>query len=184
MKWINADFAQRTGLAGHLTRLMQTEFKHKTSRSLHLFDLSSYPVSLTLEEFNKNAAARSVEISYPFLDRRVLDFCLALPPEQRIRGGYSRAIERESLAGFLPTKICHRTSKATSDPYIRSGLRRFEEENLKELVFHPQEALGTYVDFDFMQETYRKLMAGIKVNIIPLWRTVVLAYWVQGENRE
>ena len=181
-KWIQDDFAQRAGLEEYFVHLRKTELKHKTSRECHFFDLSSYPISLTLEEVNKNAAAHSIEICYPFLDRRVIEFCLALPPEQRIRDGYTRAIERESLAEYLPPEIRQRTSKAIADPYIRYSLVKFEGKNLNDILFCHPDVLRSYIDLDFMQEEYRKLMAGTAVNLIPLWRTVVLAFWLREEN--
>jgi asparagine synthase (glutamine-hydrolysing) len=182
MKWIRDDFARRTGLVDYYENLRKAELIHRTSRKCHFFDLSTYPVSLTLEEINKNAAAHSVEVRYPFLDRRVIEFCLALPPEQRIREGYTRAIERESLADYLPPEIRQRTSKAISDPYIRHGLVKFEEENLKNLLCGHPDAILSYIDLDFMYGVYRKLMSGSAVNLIPLWRTIILSAWLHEEN--
>ena len=181
-KWIQDDFAQRTGLVEYFVHRRKTELKHKTSRECHFFDLSSYPISLTLEEVNKNTAAHSIEICYPFLDRRVIEFCLALPPEQRIRDGYTRAIERESLAEYLPPEIRQRTSKAIADPYIRYSLVKFEGKNLKDLLFCHPDVLRSYIDLDSIQGEYRNLMAGTAVNLIPLWHTVILAFWLLEEN--
>ena len=180
--WIQADFAQRTGLIDYYSHFQETRLKPITSREHHFFDFSSIPISLALEAMDKNAAAHSIEPRFPFLDRRVIEFCLALPPEQRIRDGYTRAIERESLAEYLPPEIRQRTSKAIADPYIRYSLVKFEGKNLNDILFCHPDVLRSYIDLDFMQEEYRKLMAGTAVNLIPLWRTVVLAFWLLEEN--
>ena len=182
IQWIQEDFADRTGLVEHRSHLQETALKPKTSREHHFSDLTSIPISLGMEAIDKTAAAHSIESRFPFLDLRVIEFCLALPPEQRIRHGYTRIIEREGLAVYLPPEIRHRTSKAIADPYIKFGLIKFEEKNLKNLLFCHPDVLRSYVDLDFIQEVYRKLMAGTSVNIRPLWQTVILALWLREEN--
>lgn len=64
--------------------------------------------------------AKSVEypirISQPWLDKRVLEFCLAAPPSLKVRNGYQRYLMRASLEGVLPKKIQWRTSKGPFSP--------------------------------------------------------------------
>ena len=180
--WIQADFAQRTGLIDYYSHFQETRLKPITSREHHFFDFSSIPISLALEAMDKNAAAHSIEPRFPFLDRRVVEFCLALPPEQRIRRGYTRAIEREGLADYLPPEIRLRTSKGIADPYLKYSLVKFEGKNLTDILFCHPDVLRSYIDLDFIQEAYRKLMAGTAFNLMPLWRTVVLTFWLHEEN--
>jgi len=183
IKWIREDFARRTGLTEFDLHYREADLKLKTSREYHFFDLTSLPISLILEACDKNDAAYSIEPRYPFLDRRVVEFCLALPPEQRIRNGYTRAIVRDALAQYLPPEIRHRTTKAYADSYVTFGLVKFEAAGLKDYLLCNPDLLGSYVDLDFIREAYHKLMAGSIKNLNPLWRTIVLAFWLQEENR-
>jgi asparagine synthase (glutamine-hydrolysing) len=64
-----------------------------------------------LERYDRVAAAAGVEPRHPFLDRRVLDFCLRLPGDQKLRDGWPKAILRRSLAGLLPDEIRWRQGK-------------------------------------------------------------------------
>jgi len=182
--WIQAEFAKRTGLVEYFSHFQKTRLKPTTSREHHFFDLTSIPISLYLEAMDKNAAAHSIEPRYPFLDRRVVEFCLALPPEQRIRNGYTRAIEREALAEYLPPEVRQRTSKGVADPYLKYCLIKFEGKNLKDLLFSNPDVIRSYIDLDFMHEAFHKLMAGSAVILMPLWRTVVLTFWLQEENQK
>jgi len=54
--------------------------------------------------------------SYPWLDKRVLEFCLAAPPELKIRNGYQRNLIRSALKDELPDKIRWRTDKCIASP--------------------------------------------------------------------
>ena len=181
-QWIRDDFAIRTGLAEYLSHLQKTALKPKTSREHHLFDLTSTSISLGMETMDKNTATYAIESRFPFLDRRVVEFCLALPPEQRIRQGYTRAIEREALGEYLPQEIRQRTSKALANPYIQQGLVKFERKNLHDILWCQSDMLRSFIDLHYIHNVYGKLMAGTPVNLMPLWHTVLLALWLREEN--
>jgi asparagine synthase (glutamine-hydrolysing) len=54
--------------------------------------------------------------SYPLLDKRVVEFCLAVPGNYKVRNGYRRYLIRKALDGILPPRIQWRTSKAPFSP--------------------------------------------------------------------
>jgi asparagine synthase (glutamine-hydrolysing) len=57
-----------------------------------------------------------VELRNPFLDKRLLEFCLNLPLEFKVRDGYTRYLIRAGLDKILPTKIQWRTTKKPFSP--------------------------------------------------------------------
>jgi asparagine synthase (glutamine-hydrolysing) len=57
-----------------------------------------------------------IQFSHPWLDKRVLEFCLAAPPAFKVRNGYPRYLVRGALDGVLPKKIQWRTSKTPFSP--------------------------------------------------------------------
>lgn len=66
-----------------------------------------------------------VELRYPFLDKRLIEFSLAIPLELKIRNGYYRYLIRASLDKILPPKIQWRTSKT---PFSPDYMRRFNSQ--------------------------------------------------------
>lgn len=58
------------------------------------------------------AAQSGVEVRYPFLDRRLIEFGLRLPEEQVRVGGESRGLHRLSFGHRLPDGVSARTDKA------------------------------------------------------------------------
>ena len=87
--------------------------------------------------------------SYPYLDRRVLEFAMAVDGQFKQRSGHSRLLLRRNLAGRVPTEILSRQTKAPFCPdyhlrYERSrpGLsRRFN-------AFADSPEVREIVDFD------------------------------------
>lgn len=53
-----------------------------------------------------------LEPRHPFLDRRLVEFALALPPEQRRKGTRTKRVLRRAMRGILPERIRARTNKA------------------------------------------------------------------------
>ena len=57
------------------------------------------------ERYDRVAASAGVEPRDPFLDTRLLKFCLALPSDQLLRDGRRKHIMRNAMAGLVSDKI-------------------------------------------------------------------------------
>ncbi|HUO82689.1 MAG TPA: asparagine synthase (glutamine-hydrolyzing) [Gammaproteobacteria bacterium] len=55
--------------------------------------------------------AFSIESRAPFLDHRLVEFCFALPFEEKIRDGWTKSILRRALERDLPESVLRRTHK-------------------------------------------------------------------------
>ena len=60
---------------------------------------------------DRNSMAFSLEARVPFLDRRLVEFCLGLKPEDRLANGYTKRILRDSLRDVLPPRVADRRDK-------------------------------------------------------------------------
>jgi asparagine synthase (glutamine-hydrolysing) len=79
------------------------------SRLYELFSVSSLPALLRYED--RNSMAFSVEARLPFMDYRLVSFLFSLPPEQKIRKGFTKHVMREAIKGIVPEAIRKRTGK-------------------------------------------------------------------------
>lgn len=70
---------------------------------------SNLPMLLHFED--RNSMAHSIESRVPFLDYRLVEFSLGLPPEFIIQNAISKFIVRESMADSIPVKIKNRYDK-------------------------------------------------------------------------
>jgi asparagine synthase (glutamine-hydrolysing) len=70
---------------------------------------TSLPALLRYED--RNSMAFSVEARTPFLDFRLVERALALPASDLVRGGWTKAILRDSMAGVLPECVRLRRDK-------------------------------------------------------------------------
>lgn len=57
-----------------------------------------------------------VRMTYPLADKRLVEYCLALPGRFKVRDGFQRYLARGALKGVLPERIRLRTGKVAFSP--------------------------------------------------------------------
>lgn len=116
----------------------------------------------------------------PFLDRRVMEFCLALPASQKIRHGLTRIVARHALATLLPPEIRDRRGKAPIDLMLRSALSVYGRERLDVLMREAERTLDPYVPSETVRRTYRAYAARERMREVrAVWRLAVLTLWLR-----
>lgn len=70
---------------------------------------SNLPMLLHCED--RNSMAHGVEARVPFLDHRLVEFCLGLPDDAKIREGMTKRVLRDAMTGVLPEAVRTRTDK-------------------------------------------------------------------------
>jgi asparagine synthase (glutamine-hydrolysing) len=78
---------------------------------LSLLQLSSSSLPMLLHWEDRNSMSFSIEARVPFLDFRVVEFCLGLPEEYKLKNGITKRVLREAMNGILPEKVRLRRDK-------------------------------------------------------------------------
>jgi asparagine synthase (glutamine-hydrolysing) len=177
---INPDFAERFGLAAQLETLKRKSRAIQTLREEHWLSLSSDFLPLGMETADKVAAAFSIELRYPFLDKRLVEFCLALPREQKIYLGWTRIIVRRALANILPEEVQWRGGKGDVSLSFARGLLMFERERLEDVILNAPKVIEEYVDIPTLRNVYQRYVDRGTVNdAYTIWTAVILALWLR-----
>src|SRR5215204_2118790 len=79
-------------------------------------ELKNRLAELLLMRVDKMTMANSVEARVPFLDRRLVEFALALPPELKVRNGQGKYLLKRAVAPLLPAEIVQRPKQGFSAP--------------------------------------------------------------------
>ncbi|MCY4602422.1 MAG: asparagine synthase-related protein, partial [Acidobacteria bacterium] len=98
--------------AGRVRLLRAAPARPAGVRRVQLWLLERGHLSERMEVWAASGECRGIEYRHPLLDRRVLEFALALPPEQFRRGRWSRWLMRRALDPVLPPEVCWNTDKA------------------------------------------------------------------------
>ncbi len=183
---ISRQLKLRTGIERRARALLDPQKSWtltRSARQCHADTINQALYSYTLDISDKASAAFGVEARYPFFDRRLLEFCVALPAEQKLGGGWNRWIMRRAMTGVLPEGIQWRPNKGNLSLNFHRRLLDFDREKLEQVALHRSLDLAPYLDFDAMQSVYReyeKSHAQSRGESIQLFIAVNLALWLRS----
>jgi asparagine synthase (glutamine-hydrolysing) len=86
------------------------KFPQQSIRQLSLQEIEQSSIPYQLHSEDRNSMLFSIESRLPFLDHRLVEYCIGLPSEYKIRDGYTKAILRDAI-GELPESIKKRKDK-------------------------------------------------------------------------
>jgi asparagine synthase (glutamine-hydrolysing) len=152
------------------------------ARVRHHRALMSPLIPYALEFADAASSAFALDVRYPFFDRRLIEFCLAIPADQKLQRGWTRAIMRRALGGMLPREIQWRAGKADLSPNFARGLFERDRPLIKDVVFSGVRRLEQYVDVTAVQEAYRRWEAEPlrrQQEAFTLFTVTTLATWLE-----
>jgi len=122
------------------------------------------------------------EKRYPYLDRDLVEFLLAIPREQVVRPHQRRSLMRRALISIVPSDVLNRKRKAfitrRNFEVIREGWQDIED-----LLWDLQlEKLGA-VDARRFREMLEQAKRGDAVPLLPLIRMLALESWLRQAGR-
>ncbi|NJO66017.1 MAG: lasso peptide isopeptide bond-forming cyclase, partial [Richelia sp. RM2_1_2] len=99
---INFEFIERINLEERYRKSQQSDISSlQSAKKEHYQTITSGLQVYALEVLDKAAAAFSIEQRYPFWDKRLVEFCLAIPSEQKLHKGWSRMVMRRAMTNIL-----------------------------------------------------------------------------------
>ena len=121
--------------------------------------------------------AHSIESRVPFLDHKLVEFCLSLPPSFKCQGGVTKRILRSSLCDLLPARVVGRLQKtgfgAPEEEWLRSHGQALREECIAgaRLFPHILSLLG-------VELLINKFLSGGSYDPV-IWRIFTFSIWAR-----
>ncbi|MBL0141399.1 MAG: hypothetical protein IPP91_04890 [Betaproteobacteria bacterium] len=109
--WYSENLREIGYRRGQMQRRLAAPFASKHTELSYTLARSP-DISMTFEKFNKVAAWYGMERAYPFADRDLVAFLMAIPGDVVQRDGVYKGLFREAMRGILPEAIRLRYSKA------------------------------------------------------------------------
>jgi asparagine synthase (glutamine-hydrolysing) len=164
--------------------------KPKTEREHHRQLLDRPLMTRTLDLRNYVASSSSIEVRFPFYDKRLVEFCLSLPPDQKLRKGWSRFILRRSMEGILPSSIQWRPGKSDLSAALNKGLITHERDLIEKLKQSEIGEIEQFVSPDFLRGEVPRYIDTLKKRSgassgetdLIVWRAFSLALWLRRQK--
>ncbi len=133
-----------------------------------------------IELDERAALSFGLESRHPFNDRRLIEFSLALPEEQRWRDG-SKFVLRQALKGILPRSVRERTDKADfSCIFARTLLTESTAAIFRSLAVASMgwvDGGRIWNDYESMDSLYAKGNEDYRFHVSPLWMILGIELW-------
>ncbi|MCJ7445380.1 MAG: asparagine synthase (glutamine-hydrolyzing) [Methanotrichaceae archaeon] len=143
-------------------------------------DLIGYSIPQLLRYEDKNSMRWSIESRVPFLDYRLVEFVLSLPPNYKIHGGITKYILRKAIRGLVSNKIVDRKDKIGFATPDKDWLTSEKFVNLfKEIIESNSFASRKYWDKQMISKIFQEHIGGIKDHSEYLWRIINLELWIR-----
>lgn len=137
------------------------------------------------EDWDCGSSHHHLEITYPLLDRRVMEFLLQIPVEHFYADGIERGLIRMAMNGILPEKIKKRRNKHPYSPDYNKIIKR---DILKVKPFLLNEKLngqlGKIIDNTKMIKQLENI-AKSEISpkfVINYWEILNLSIWIAFDN--
>ncbi len=177
--WIDAGFARRVHLAERL-RAKPGEQPFKSYVQQDRFLLYKSGEQVHSNEMAERASSRfGIENRHPFNDRRLMEFAIALPHEQRKRGAHMKFVLRLAMRNLLPETVRQRLTKAEFSHTFAQAFDVLGGERLFQNL-----AIDRWVNSAHVRELHRQMARlysqndpGYKALTWPLWMIVGIESW-------
>jgi len=129
-RWIAPDFSQRLSLERRWKEAVSPSVsqKHPILPRAHA-SLDSPQWAYMFEHENPGVTRRPVEVRYPFLDLRIVEYLLALPPFPWF---FEKALLREAMVGCLPESVRRRPKTPLAGDPFAEWLKRSQPNGMSE----------------------------------------------------
>jgi asparagine synthase (glutamine-hydrolysing) len=129
---------------------------------LHLF-MSGYLLS---SQGDRMAMANSVEGRYPFLDHRVIEFCMQLDPDLKLHGLNEKYLLKKLMHDRIPKEILNRSKQAYRAPIKSTFIADKIPEYLKQRLSENEITDTGIFNWKYVSNLFKKLLANKQVSEI------------------
>lgn len=152
----------------------------------HLATLTGALQPYAFETLDRAAALAGVEVRYPFWDKRLVEFCVSLPSEQKLNGGWSRLVLRHAMDGILPPSVQWRRDKLDFTPHLLGGMIGPERSGVERVLACDE--LASYVDRRALADAWERIVADPRrvngAELQAVWRAVAVGQWLSAVARQ
>jgi asparagine synthase (glutamine-hydrolysing) len=153
-----------------------SELPLEDEEKISLFDINNYLTNNLLFKMDSASMANSLEVRTPYLDYRLVEFCVNLPLRFKIRNGTQKYLMKKLLERYIPHGLVYRTKWGFPAPvgdWLYKDLRYMIDKWLsKERV-----RKTGILDEEMINKTVKEFLAGKKFHYKRVWSMIIFQMW-------
>ena len=181
--FLNPDFARQIKLndfKAEKTDLDMNELSN--AKKTHYNSLNNYSLQEDFETREKLASKFNIESRFPYYDKRMVEFCYAIPTEIKFKYGWDRYIQRASMENIIPKEIQWRPYKTNLMSVLKTNLFLFETKRLENIIDGKEELINKYINLPEIRKIYDKYKLDNSIayiHVLHLWQIILLSEWLK-----
>jgi asparagine synthase (glutamine-hydrolysing) len=176
--WIEPGFARRARLADRPCYRPAVRFAARSAQATYEA-LTTPAMVYALNQMDATAAGASLERRHPYLDRRVVEFYLALPAAVKMRDGYRKRFVQRALAPLVAAPVRTREDAATFVPALDHATSARREATALAMLSRPDARLARYVRRSAIASRLDGYLTRGEPHGHTLWHWLALEGWLQ-----
>ncbi len=172
--WVNNSFIRE-----HLSAEDNDRDKFHYYENKRNFGLLTDPERTFAYDMEQQAALRQgIELRFPLLDSRIIEFLFSLPPGMRYRAGSEKYLFKKAMEDVLPKEVLSQDHTFIFDPLINHGLAR-EQEKVERLLSNGNIINNSFSDESELMEFIESYYRG-EVDAMAFWRIISLELFLSA----
>ena len=154
------------------------DFKTTSVNEMSYSLLTTTSVPMLLHWEDRNSMGHSIESRLPFLDFRIVEFLMGLPPEMKLSNATTKRVLREAMAGILPESIRMRMDKmgfvTPEEAWVRTEAPDLFRAELRKSIAATQGVINAKA-LDYLE----RVISGKDNFSFLLWRMISFGRWME-----
>jgi asparagine synthase (glutamine-hydrolysing) len=135
-----------------------------------------------MERTDRNSAQAGIEQVHPFYDLRLIEFCFAIPEDQRTRNHCIKYVLRNAMKGLLPESV---RTRLTKSEFSATLVRLFDRLGGARFFDHLTIAERGWVDNDLIRKIAQQRLGNFgDANLWPLMNAFAIEVWYSTVFRD
>lgn len=141
-----------------------------------IYDLRGWLENELLIRADKMTMAHSLEARVPYLDHKLVEYCLSIPAEMKIKKGITKRVLRQATRKYLPETTARRPQHGfvvPLGPWFRNELREF----VQDLTHDPLTRGRGYFNFEQVDRIVESHLNGTADGSATIYGLIMVELW-------
>lgn len=181
---LDQNFVSKINIVERLSFLLQQQPIQGLSEQEHHRRNISHPLQPYMLGFLERLGSHfSTILRFPYFDKRIIDFCVGLPSNEKFCQGYNRSIVRRSLAEYLPKVISERKTKTDFSSNLINAFSVTDREWISNSLDTLSSSTYSYINIKFLEDcisNFFNINSKLRqVDLYPVIRVISLNKWLE-----
>lgn len=155
-------------------------YSHDPVDAAQRFDLRNYMVDDILVKVDRMSMLHSLEVRSPFLDYRIVEMALRIPPHLRIQRGVSKYLLRRLAARRLPRSVAAAPKKGFGIPLYQWLFKSSQSHEIRELLHSLPGTCPAVIPVHRIGAVWDRALNGSDLAVNLIYRLLAYRAWSLG----